>query len=101
MPSESSSRGVEGVGVTGLRGDRSSYFLTPCHRVGKSPSGGCPRPPPACRTVPSMTATTIAQREPEHLFAEAQTVLAGGVSASMRLHPYLGRPLYVARGEGP
>ena len=24
----------------------------------------------------------------------------GGVSASMRLHPYLGRPLYVDRGEG-
>ena len=34
-------------------------------------------------------------------FLEAQAVLAGGVSASMRLHPYLGRPLYVARGEGP
>ena len=38
---------------------------------------------------------------PEQLFADAQTVLAGGVSASMRLHPYLGRPLYVSRGEGP
>jgi glutamate-1-semialdehyde 2,1-aminomutase len=34
-------------------------------------------------------------------FADAQAVLAGGVSASMRLHPYLGRPLYVQRGEGP
>jgi glutamate-1-semialdehyde 2,1-aminomutase len=42
---------------------------------------------------------TIAQAE--QLFTEAQAVLAGGVSASMRLHPYLGRPLYVARGEGP
>ena len=39
--------------------------------------------------------------QPDHLFAEAQAVLAGGVSASMRLHPYLGRPLYVDRGEGP
>ena len=34
------------------------------------------------------------------LFARAQGVMAGGVSASMRLHPYLGQPLYVARGEG-
>src|SRR5215213_11686431 len=46
-----------------------------------------------------MSETTIT--EPDHLFAEAQAVLAGGVSASMRLHPYLGRPLYVDRGEGP
>ena len=42
---------------------------------------------------------TVAQAE--QLFTEAQEVLAGGVSASMRLHPYLGRPLYVAHGEGP
>ncbi|MFT4039294.1 MAG: aspartate aminotransferase family protein [Thermomicrobiales bacterium] len=33
-------------------------------------------------------------------FALAQAVLAGGVSASMRLHPYLGRPLYTQRGSG-
>ena len=46
-----------------------------------------------------MSDTTLTQ--PDHLFAEAQAVLAGGVSASMRLHPYLGRPLYVDRGEGP
>src|SRR5829696_2909806 len=46
-----------------------------------------------------MSNTTITQSD--HLFAEAQAVLAGGVSASMRLHPYLGRPLYVDRGEGP
>ncbi|MGH2614462.1 MAG: aspartate aminotransferase family protein [Thermomicrobiales bacterium] len=39
--------------------------------------------------------------EPGELFAEAQASLAGGVSASMRLHPYLGQPLYVERGEGP
>jgi glutamate-1-semialdehyde 2,1-aminomutase len=44
----------------------------------------------------SGTTTTV-----EELFTEAQAVLAGGVSASMRLHPYLGRPLYVQRGEGP
>jgi glutamate-1-semialdehyde 2,1-aminomutase len=35
------------------------------------------------------------------LFGRAQAVLAGGVSASMRLNPYLGQPLYVERGEGP
>ncbi|MCA9880535.1 MAG: aminotransferase class III-fold pyridoxal phosphate-dependent enzyme, partial [Thermomicrobiales bacterium] len=33
-------------------------------------------------------------------FTQAQAVLAGGVSASMRLHPYLGRPLYTQRGAG-
>src|SRR5215208_2120590 len=46
-----------------------------------------------------MSETMLTQ--PDHLFEEAQAVLAGGVSASMRLHPYLGRPLYVDRGEGP
>src|SRR3954471_22598646 len=46
-----------------------------------------------------MSGTIVA--EPGQLFAEAQAVLAGGVSASMRLHPYLGRPLYVDHGEGP
>lgn len=35
------------------------------------------------------------------IFDRAHGVLAGGVSASMRLHPYLGRPLYITRGEGP
>ncbi len=34
------------------------------------------------------------------LFAEAKGVLASGVSASMRLHPYLDRPLYLSHGEG-
>jgi glutamate-1-semialdehyde 2,1-aminomutase len=38
---------------------------------------------------------------PGDLFERAQGVMPGGVSASMRLNPYLGRPLYVARGEGP
>ena len=38
---------------------------------------------------------------PEDLFASAREVMAGGVSASMRMHPYLGRPLYVERGAGP
>src|SRR5919106_7029307 len=46
-----------------------------------------------------MSNTTFTH--PDQLFTEAQAVLAGGVSASMRLHPYLGRPLYVDRGEGP
>lgn len=45
-----------------------------------------------------MTVTTIEQ--PTDLFARAQDVLAAGVSASMRLHPYLGRPLFIRRGEG-
>jgi glutamate-1-semialdehyde 2,1-aminomutase len=34
------------------------------------------------------------------LFSKAQAVMPGGVSASMRLHPYLDRPLYIERGEG-
>jgi glutamate-1-semialdehyde 2,1-aminomutase len=46
----------------------------------------------------TSTAVKSIARDP---FVEAQAVLAGGVSASMRLHPYLGRPLYVQRGEGP
>ncbi len=46
-----------------------------------------------------MGETMIA--EPERLYQDAQAVMAGGVSASMRLHPYLDRPLYVERGAGP
>ncbi len=34
------------------------------------------------------------------LYESARDVLAGGVSASMRMHPYLGRPFYLSRGEG-
>src|SRR5687767_4007286 len=37
----------------------------------------------------------------EDLFVLAQDSLVSGVSASMRLHPYLNAPFYVARGEGP
>jgi glutamate-1-semialdehyde 2,1-aminomutase len=37
---------------------------------------------------------------PSNLFARAQEVMAGGVSASMRMHPYLGLPLYIERGDG-
>lgn len=44
---------------------------------------------------------TLSQVAPAELFGRAQAVLAGGVSASMRLNPYLGQPLYVERGEGP
>ncbi len=36
----------------------------------------------------------------DSLFDQAQQVLAGGVSAGMRVNPYLGKPLYVERGEG-
>jgi len=36
----------------------------------------------------------------EQLFSDARGVMPGGVSASMRLHPYLDRPLYIERGEG-
>ena len=44
-----------------------------------------------------MTTTSPA----DQLFARAQGSLAGGVSASMRIHPYLGRPFYHVRGDGP
>src|SRR6476469_137485 len=43
---------------------------------------------------------TTLETPTQELFAEAQTVLAGGVSASMRLNPYLDLPLYIQRGEG-
>jgi glutamate-1-semialdehyde 2,1-aminomutase len=33
-------------------------------------------------------------------FDRAKKVFAGGVSASMRIHPYLGRPVYVTHGDG-
>ncbi len=36
----------------------------------------------------------------DRVFVDAQGVMPGGVSASMRLHPYLDRPLYTERGEG-
>ena len=48
-----------------------------------------------------MISTKPQPVEAETVFERAATVLAGGVSASMRLHPYLGKPLYVSRGEGP
>ncbi|CAA9575497.1 MAG: Glutamate-1-semialdehyde 2,1-aminomutase [uncultured Thermomicrobiales bacterium] len=38
--------------------------------------------------------------EADRLFAGARSVLAGGVSAALRLHPYVGRPVYLAGGEG-
>lgn len=41
------------------------------------------------------TATT-----PDALFTKARGTLAAGVSASMRYHPYLGRPFYHVRGDG-
>src|SRR3954468_24318575 len=43
---------------------------------------------------------TTLETPAQELFTEAQTVLAGGVSASMRLNPYLDLPLYIQRGEG-
>lgn len=33
-------------------------------------------------------------------YSRAKKVLAGGVSASMRYHPYLDRPIYVTHGDG-
>jgi glutamate-1-semialdehyde 2,1-aminomutase len=36
----------------------------------------------------------------DKLFEQAQTVLAAGVSAGMRVNPYLGKPLFIERGEG-
>ncbi|MGI8483889.1 MAG: aspartate aminotransferase family protein [Thermomicrobiales bacterium] len=38
---------------------------------------------------------------PSDLFTRSRNVMAGGVSASMPMHPYLGMPLYVERGDGP
>lgn len=37
----------------------------------------------------------------KNLFDRAKKVLAGGVSASMRYHPYLERPVYMTHGDGP
>jgi glutamate-1-semialdehyde 2,1-aminomutase len=37
----------------------------------------------------------------KRLDQRAQKVLAGGVSASMRFHPYLDRTVYVTHGDGP
>lgn len=34
------------------------------------------------------------------LAEDARSVLAGGVSASMRIHPYLDQPFYASRGDG-
>ena len=47
-----------------------------------------------------MASTTVGFGETGTEFDRATAVLAGGVSASMRLHPYLGRPLYVSHGDG-
>lgn len=38
--------------------------------------------------------------ESTQVWETAQHVLAGGVSASMRFHPYLRRPFYLTRGDG-
>jgi len=45
-----------------------------------------------------MTASSSATAD--KLFEQAQHVLASGVSAGMRVNPYLGKPLYIERGEG-
>lgn len=37
----------------------------------------------------------------DQLFERAQSVMASGVSAGMRVNPYLGRPLFIEHGEGP
>ncbi len=44
--------------------------------------------------------TTSPTTTADALFARAHGSLAAGVSASMRYHPYLGRPFYHIRGEG-
>lgn len=44
--------------------------------------------------------TVVAQASAENLFGKAADVLAGGVSASMRMNPYLGHPLYLSKAEG-
>ena len=47
-----------------------------------------------------MKPATFKPTTPDDLFRRAHDSLASGVSASMRLHPYLDAPLYVERGEG-
>ncbi|HYI24796.1 MAG TPA: aspartate aminotransferase family protein [Thermomicrobiales bacterium] len=42
----------------------------------------------------------VSEQSASQLFTGARSVMPGGVSASMRLNPYLERPLYVERGEG-
>lgn len=43
---------------------------------------------------------TLAELTDEALFERGRRVLPGGVTASARLIPDLGRPLYLARGDG-
>lgn len=38
--------------------------------------------------------------EQDTLFERSKGVMASGLSASMRMHPYLGRPFYSSRGDG-
>ena len=47
-----------------------------------------------------MTQPLAGAQDADDLYERAKRVLASGVSASMRLHPYLGRPLLVDRGAG-
>ncbi len=56
---------------------------------------------PAAERRSRVTQTTVEPDRQASLFEEAQSVLASGVSASLRLHPYLGRPFYLTRGDGP
>ena len=37
----------------------------------------------------------------ETLYADAQRYFPGGVTATARVNPAIGRPFYVARGDGP
>lgn len=48
-----------------------------------------------------MTEAPATANSQAAMFQDAQGVLASGVSASLRLHPYLERPFYLQRGEGP
>ena len=48
-----------------------------------------------------MVQPTVESPTQANVFRGAQGVLAGGVSASLRLHPYLDRPFYLQRGDGP
>lgn len=45
-----------------------------------------------------MTATSTVAAD--QLFEQAQNVLAAGVSAGMRVNPYLGKPLFIEHGQG-
>lgn len=48
-----------------------------------------------------MVVSQLSSTAARQLYHEARRSLAGGVTAGLRWHPYLGRPFYATRAEGP